>query len=73
MSIRELLPQRQGQPESKVARFQVTIMGPCTQIVYTLTPKYLNRDYFKAKVSIYYLGTSTRRVRIIVVLEGIAA
>ena len=25
--------------------------GPCTQIVYTLAPKYLYRDYFKAKVS----------------------
>ena len=24
--------------------------GPCTQIVYTLAPKYLYRDYFKAKV-----------------------
>ena len=24
--------------------------GPCTQIVYTLAPKYLHRDYFKAKV-----------------------
>ena len=24
--------------------------GPCTQTVYTLAPKYLNRDYFKAKV-----------------------
>ena len=25
--------------------------GPCTQIVYTLAPKYLYRDYIKAKVS----------------------
>ena len=25
-------------------------MGPCTHIVYTLAPKYPNRDYFKAKV-----------------------
>ena len=25
-------------------------MGPCTQTVYTLGPKYLYRDYFKAKV-----------------------
>ena len=24
--------------------------GPCTQIVYTLAPKYLYRDYFKANV-----------------------
>ena len=24
--------------------------GPCTPIVYTLAPKYLHRDYFKAKV-----------------------
>ena len=24
--------------------------GPCTQRVYTLAPKYLDRDYFKAKV-----------------------
>ena len=24
--------------------------GPCTQIVYTLAPKYLYKDYFKAKV-----------------------
>ena len=24
--------------------------GPCTQIVYTSAPMYLNRDYFKAKV-----------------------
>ena len=24
--------------------------GPCTQIVYTLAPKYLYRDYIKAKV-----------------------
>ena len=24
--------------------------GPCTQIVYPLAPKYLYRDYFKAKV-----------------------
>ena len=24
--------------------------GPCTQIVYTLAPKYLYRDYFKAKL-----------------------
>ena len=24
--------------------------GPCTQIVYTLTPKYLYRHYFEAKV-----------------------
>ena len=24
--------------------------GPCTEIVYTLAPKYLYRDYFKAKV-----------------------
>ena len=24
--------------------------GPCTQIVYTFAPKYLNRDYCKAKV-----------------------
>ena len=23
--------------------------GPCTQIVYTLAPKYLYRDYFKDK------------------------
>ena len=27
-----------------------TPKGPCTQIVYTLAPKYLNRGYFKAKV-----------------------
>ena len=27
-----------------------TPRGPCTQIVYTLAPKCLNRDYFKAKV-----------------------
>ena len=26
-------------------------MGPCTQIVYTLAPKYLYRDYIKANVS----------------------
>ena len=25
--------------------------GPCTQIVYTLAPKCLYRDYFRAKVS----------------------
>ena len=32
--------------------------GPCTQTVYTLAPKYLYRDYLKAKVqSIYCLGT----------------
>ena len=24
--------------------------GPCTHIVYTLAPMYLNRDYFKANV-----------------------
>ena len=24
--------------------------APCTHIVYTLAPKYPNRDYFKAKV-----------------------
>ena len=24
--------------------------GPCTQIVYTLAPKYLYRDYFQANV-----------------------
>ena len=24
--------------------------GPCTHIVYTVAPKYLYRDYFKAKV-----------------------
>ena len=24
--------------------------GPCAQIVYTLAPKYLSREYFKAKV-----------------------
>ena len=24
--------------------------GPCTQIAYTLAPKYLDRDYFKAEV-----------------------
>ena len=24
--------------------------GPCTQIVYTLAPKYLYKGYFKAKV-----------------------
>ena len=24
-------------------------LGPCTQVVYTLAPKYLYRDYFKAK------------------------
>ena len=24
--------------------------GPCSQIVYTLAPKYLYRDYFKANV-----------------------
>ena len=27
--------------------------GPCTQIVYTLAPKYLYRDYFKAKVYLF--------------------
>ena len=34
--------------------------GPWTQIVYTLAPKYLCRDYLKAKVYIY-LGTWTLR------------
>ena len=24
--------------------------GPCTQVAYTVAPKYLYRDYFKAKV-----------------------
>ena len=33
----------------------------CTQIVYTLAPKSLYGDYFKAK-SLYYLGTWTLRV-----------
>ena len=28
--------------------------GPCTQIVYTLGPMYLHREYFKAKVYILY-------------------
>ena len=27
--------------------------GPCTQIVYTLAPKHLYRDYFKAKVYLF--------------------
>ena len=27
--------------------------GPCTQIVYTLAPKYLYRDYFEAKVYLF--------------------
>ena len=27
--------------------------GPCTHIVYTLGPKYLYSDYFKARVYIY--------------------
>ena len=35
--------------------------GPCTQIVYTLGPLYLYREYFMAK-GIYYLGTWTLRV-----------
>ena len=31
--------------------------GPCTQIVYTLAPMYICRDYFKAKVDfIYFLA-----------------
>ena len=34
--------------------------GPCAQIIYTLAPKCLCRDYFKAKV--YYVGTWTLRV-----------
>ena len=29
--------------------------GPRTQIVHTLAPKYLYRDYFKAKVSILWV------------------
>ena len=33
----------------------------CTQIVYTLAPKYLNRDYFKAE-SMYCFDTWTLRV-----------
>ena len=36
--------------------------GSCTQIVYTLAPKYPNRGYFKAKVCLVYLGTWTLRV-----------
>ena len=27
--------------------------GPCTQIVYTLAPKYFYRDHFKAKVYLF--------------------
>ena len=27
--------------------------GPCSQIVYTLAPKYPNRDYFRAKVYLF--------------------
>ena len=30
------------------------LKGPCTQIVYTLAPKYLHRYYFKAKVYTAY-------------------
>ena len=30
-----------------------TRKGPCTQLVYTLAPKYLHRDNIKAKVCIY--------------------
>ena len=40
------------------------LKGPCTQIVYTLAPKYPYRDYFKAKVYTI-LGTWTLRVRFI--------
>ena len=29
--------------------------GPCTQIVYTLAPMYLNREYFKANVCIIWV------------------
>ena len=29
---------------------QLIPKGPCTQIAYTLAPKHLYRDYFKAKV-----------------------
>ena len=29
-------------------------MGPCTQVVYTLALKYLDRDYFKAKVYLLF-------------------
>ena len=30
--------------------------GPCTQLVYSLAPKYISRDYFGGR-SMYYLGT----------------
>ena len=39
------LQYRQAESSLKVAT-----KGPCTQIVYALAPKYLYRDYFKAKV-----------------------
>ena len=41
----------------------VNLKGPCAQIVYTLAPKYLYRDDFKAKV-FTVLGTWTLRVKV---------
>ena len=29
-------------------------MGPCTPLAYTLAPKYLHRDYFKAEVYTFW-------------------
>ena len=34
----------------QAAARDITFKGPCTQIVHTLAPKYLCRDYFNAKV-----------------------
>ena len=44
-----------------------TLKGPCAHIVCTLALKYLYRDYFKAKVYIYYLGTWTLRERLLTI------
>ena len=47
-------------PQSRITGRETVIstnpQGPCTQIAYTLAPKYLYRDYFKAKVyNIWYM------------------
>ena len=39
-----------GSPFCLALHVKLCPKGPCTQIVYTLAPKYLYRDYFRARV-----------------------
>ena len=50
---------RYGQDEK-----ELSLKGPCAQIVYILAPKYLYRDYFKAKVYIQLFSWAVQALRL---------